>query len=92
MQKRVSVPISGLIVLIVLAICGYVYTRLPIGPNINPMMPKGSNKPPGGLGKHMPHASKSKKPNAPTAAGGHQQPHTPATNAEKGAAETKPGA
>lgn len=51
MKKRIPWYVAVLIVVVVIAICGFIYTRLPIVPTAPPQ-PKGSNRPPAGLRAH----------------------------------------
>ena len=52
MKKKLPVTTVIIVVLVVLGVCGAIYSFLPIGPNINPEMPKGSNRPPPGTRAH----------------------------------------
>ena len=58
MKRRIPWYIVIVIIAIAVASCGYVYTLLPIGLNPNPVMPKGSNRPPPGRRKEKSDATK----------------------------------
>jgi hypothetical protein len=43
MKKRIPPSIAVIVILVAVAICGFVYSKLPIGPDLNPPQPKGSS-------------------------------------------------
>jgi hypothetical protein len=69
MKKRVPWYVALLVVLIVIGVSAFVYSRLPIVPTVPPQ-PKGSNRPPPGTHEHKiagDKAAASKRSEAPPA-------------------------
>lgn len=51
MNKRLPIPLVIAIVVAVVGVCAYIYSRLPIGP-VAPPVAKGANRPPPGMRAH----------------------------------------